>query len=137
MKGVLEQVDMAIKPMQEKQSKLEQEQVIMQEQISNLLQEVKEMKEKKSSEENTTHANSSSLAQSKVQVKAPEVVNGKDSKSEHYVDAARRTLGFQSVYPSDVERQFRVSGARSQAEARWFAIREFSECELKVSRDVF
>lgn len=68
---------------------------------------------------------------------AEDVVDGKVSESELNVDAARRTIGFQCVYPRDVERQFRVHDAGSQDEARWLAIKEFSECEMKVSRDVF
>ena len=150
LKGVQEQVEVAIKPMQEKQSNLEEEQVIMQEQISKLLQEVKELKEKSRCEEvfpQICSKDSPSLASS-VSIAAPGVsvnsgqavlggVDGKVSESELIVDAAKRTLGFQCVNTTDVERQFRVNGAGSHAEARWLAIREFSECELKVSRDVF
>ena len=58
IEGVKEQVEEAIKPLQERQSKLEQkqckleqEQVIMQGKFLNLLQEVKDMKEKSRCEE--------------------------------------------------------------------------------------
>ena len=59
MKGVQEQVLAALKPMQEKQSKLEEEQVIINNQICNLLQEVKDMKENARNNEEFTSLYSS------------------------------------------------------------------------------
>ena len=53
------------------------------------------------------------------------------------IPAVSRTLGFQSIYPADVERQFRINGASNMDEARLLAFREFAQFEMRVSSGVF
>ena len=77
-----------------------------------------------------TSAVSDEKGHSSVQVMA-------DQDARESVCAARRTVGFQCIYPEDVEKQFRDNGARSEDEARLLSVKEFSTREMKVSSEVF
>ena len=58
-----------------------------------------------------------------------EVMSDEKAEPDPSLSKAKRTLGFQCIYPEDVERQFR-KGARSENEARLMAFKEFTESEL-------
>ena len=60
-----------------------------------------------------------------------------DPEPQPDVPAVKRTLGFQCIYPKDVERQYRINGAMSEAEARLLSFKEFSKFEMKVNSEVF
>ena len=50
---------------------------------------------------------------------------------------SRKIIGLQTIYPSDVKRQFRLNGAGDEDEARTFAVKEFLRCEMKMKDNVF
>ena len=64
-------------------------------------------------------------AQSEVEEYTPlnQVISDKVQGPEQSLSSAKKTLGFQCIYPEDIERQFR-QGARSEREARLMAFKE-------------
>ena len=63
--------------------------------------------------------------------------NNTISEYDQSIFIARRTVGLQGIYPSDIDRQFRLAGARDDSEALLFAVREYTKHEMKVPSAVF
>ena len=147
MKGVQEQVLAALKPMQEKQSKLEEEQVIINNQICNLLQEVKDMKENArnneefpplySSRSRSSLATKYSSLQNTIQENLDKSVDKETREKRKLAAEARKILGVHKISIEDVERASRTTDAKDQDEAYMEGLKEFFKQEMRMDQEVF
>ena len=151
MKGVQEQMETALKPMQEKQSKMEEEQVIMQKTFSNLLQEVKEMKEHARNHEEFPKLHSGRERSSLVPIGSAKFSSLEDTIHENLgrtvdkesrekrkiASEARKILGVHKITIDDIERASRISEAKDQDEAYLVGLKEFFKQELRMDHEVF
>ena len=133
--GVKKEVEASVQPLKEKQAVLESDQEDMKNQFSDILKEVKEIKNKL---ESRSPASSSSSQQSwhgqgqhEVQV-----VGGDDHDQglDQVVGEARRTIGLYRIDHEDLERmkQDQFGGAKSLEEQKSLAVKEYLQCELKI-----
>ena len=132
-KGVHAEVLAAIEPITERQQKVEEDHIFLKQKFNEILEVVTGLK--KSSDHHPTP--NSQLVSVVLQGDLAAVQDYNVSKMSEIVSAARRTIGFQSIYPEDVDRQVILYGAKDETEARLLAVKEFLKCEMTVSGAVF
>ena len=150
MKGVQEEVEAAIKPLQERQAKIEEEQVIIQKQYSNILQELKEVKERagpvvefpelqptgKSRIAPRGSTKYSSL-ESSIQENLDRSIDTETKEKRKLAAEARKIIGIHRIIKEDIERVSRIVGAKDEDEAYLEGVKEFFKQELRMDQEVF
>ena len=130
--GVKKEVETSIQPLREKQALLESEQVDMKHQFSDVLKEVRDIKNK---------LESNNLASSSIQQgwqgqgeQEVQVVGGDNQGLDQVVGEARRTIGLYRIDHEDLDRmkQEQFGGAKSLEEQKTLAVKEYLKCELKI-----
>ena len=138
-KGVKDEVEAAIEPIKEKQVQLEQVQTDMQNGFSEVMAEVKNIKEQLANKGQSQVWSSSSVGQFVGQPYAAEPVaaNGVDDKMTEVISLGRRTVGLFKIDQSDLDRmrQEQFGGAKSGDEEKLLAVEEFLKCEMKFDRE--
>ena len=146
IKGVKEEVQNNIKPLQDKQEKLESAQADIKEKFGELFQMVKDLEFKVeapniSAEVAPRPLNKTSLANDQV-TKSPneEVPRSEDidPRVAEIIDMARRTVGLCSIDSNELARMrsAQYGGATTEEEEKQYAVREYLRCELKISDEI-
>ena len=147
-KGVKQEVHAVMEPVKEKQDLLEKEQEVLKQQFSEVVQEMKEIK---------TQLNSSSSVQfpglpqpqavqqqgtrgetrSVSQEVAEGVGDDQQGRLRQIISVARRTIGLSRIDSADLirMRQAQYGGAKTEAEEKLLAVKEFLRYELKLSSE--
>ena len=149
MKGVEERVETAVNPMKERRFQLEQEQVKIKNQFSNILQEIKELQKQQETSINLQlTAEPDSLVHSTKLVpsgtskfsslenilkeKLDNSVNEETKEIRGIASEARKIIGLSPISKEDVERVCRISDKDS---AYLEAVNEYFKLELRMSQE--
>ena len=139
--GVKEEVQCSLKPLQERQDRLEAVQEELGDKFTKVIELVNDLKTKVDSNIIPTRPKSTLSADSSTSVgflPAADISTGEpdalNEKLNEVIDMARRTVGLSRIDNDDISRmkQEQYGGASSEAEARLFAVREYLRCELKI-----
>ena len=150
LKGVQEKVEAAIKPIQERILEVEQDQVNIKEQFSNLLQELKEIKEQmrpsggfpelaRTQIPRLGNAGSTKFSslEDTIQENLHKAVNPETREIRQIATEARKIIGLHNISKEDVERVSRISGAQDEQGAYLEAVKEFFKLEMRIGQDEF
>ena len=150
--GVKKEVEASMGPVQERQAVMEKEQEEIKNQFSEVLKEMKEMKIQLQTFSLGSFPSlppTRGLQQGKsdaghdrtVQLRGgqDEGVQGGDMQARvrQIISKARRTLGLHRIDSGDLSRmrQVQFGGAKTEAEEKELAVKEFLKCELKLSSE--
>jgi hypothetical protein len=146
MNGVHKEVEAAVLPIKERQLHIEQEQVIMKEQLSNLFQEIEKVKEKMEFPQlpSTKQPRLAPLGSPKYSSLEKTIVNNLHKaidrnpwKTRQIATETRKILGLNKITKEDVERVSRISGAQDEDSAYLATAKEYFSQEIRIGEDIF